>query len=181
MAKQGAGLTLVAKAVAAAYAAAHSTGDLLDDVCKAVEAQFKGEQVPEEAAGFIVDEVARLRSWSASAAKVRKSEMRAILSVYDTLPDAMKKLREHKKNEKPVTFEAGLKLARALKKGATITQAVAAYIEGGKAGTPPAERDLETSMKSAKTHINRVLEHKALPIKFRNALREVCEEHGIVL
>lgn len=180
MAQRGAGLTLVAKAVAAAYAAAHSTGDLLDDVCKAVATRYKGEGVPDSDADFIVDEVTRIRQWSASSAKTRKSEMRAILSVYSLLPDAMAKLRGHKGNTKPVTFDAGLKLARALKKGSTITQAVAAYVNGS-ASVDPADRSLDEAKASAKTHIKRVLAHTALPIKFRNALREACENAGIVL
>jgi hypothetical protein len=180
MAAKSNGLTVLATALANAYATVQESGGLLDNVCKVVATKYKGEGVPDSDAEFIVDEVSRIRSWSASAAKVRKSEMRAILSVYSLLPDAMAKLRGHKGNTKPVTFDAGLKLARALKKGSTITQAVAAYVNGSQQ-VDPADRSLDEAKASARTHVKRILQHTALPIKFRNALREACENAGIVL
>lgn len=174
-------LNKLAGIVAEAFAGLN-TGALLDNVTGALNTQYKGADVPEADADFIADEVSRIRSWTATSAKSRKSEMRAIMSVYQTLPEAMTVLRSSKANTKPVTFEAGLKLARALKKGSTVKQAVAAYLEGGKSNvTAPADRDLAASLKSTATHINRVLEHTALPRKFRAALSALCIEHDIVL
>jgi hypothetical protein len=110
------GLKGLVHVVADVFDTVHSTGALLDRMCQAFAEKFDGAKVPEEQENYICDEVARVRQWSAAAAKTRKSELRAIISVYPKLPDAMTALRNSKKNEKPVTFEAGLKLARALKK-----------------------------------------------------------------
>lgn len=184
MATKTNGLKSLVHVVADVFDTAHSTGTLLDRMCQAFTDKYAGDDVPDSDADFICDEVARIRQWSESSMKARKSELRAIMSVYPKLPEAMTMLRNSKKNDRPVTFEAGLKLARALKKdGATAKTAVAAYIDGRNAANKmdPADRDLDASKKSARTHVKRILEHVALPRQFRNALRDLCEEHGIAL
>lgn len=181
MANKPSALGKVAQAVAAAYATVQESGGLLDTVCGVLNTQYKGGDVPEADVAFICDEVSRIRSWSASSARVRKAEMKTIMGFYSVLPDAMAKLRANRKNEKPVTFEAGLRLARALKANdGNVARAIAAFI-AGRTPTKPADRNEEQALESAKTHINRVLEHTALNKKFRAALSALCVEFDIAL
>lgn len=181
MAKQngnGNHLSNLATAVASAFADVETSGGLVENICKAVQNLYKGKAMADSDIAFVCDETARLRGWNDSSARVRKAETKAILLQYAKLPEAIEKARK----KKHVSFDAAVKLARALNKGMTPNQAAAAYIEGNKANkVSPADRDLDTAKKSVTTHVKRILEHTQLDRKFRAELRTLCEEHGIAV
>ena len=172
----------VAAAIASAMVGIDTSG-ICEVICENLLARFgKNGTVPKEDGAAIGAEVARLRKWTPASAEKRISELGAFFGAYTLLPDALEKLRANKHNGKAVTYDAGVKLSRMLKGGKTVTQAVAAFIEGKAAAkVDPADRDLESSIKSASTHVKRILEHKKLPAAFRSKLASLCVEYDIAL
>jgi hypothetical protein len=172
----------VAAAIANAMVGIDTSG-ICETICENLLARFgKGGAVSKEDGDAIAAEVSRLRKWTPKSAETRIKELRAFYGAYDLLPLALEKLRETKSNGKPITYDAGVKLARSLKAGKTVAQSVAAYIEGKAAAkVAPEDRTLEQSRESASTHVKRILEHKKLPSAFRSKLAALCVEFYISL
>lgn len=170
-------LSQLASTVAGAFAEAEQSGGLVENICKAVQKLYKGKPVPKDDGEFIADEVARLRGWSEGSARVRKAECKSIIGQYAKLPDAIARA----KKKKFVSFEMAVKLARSLNKGMTPNQAAQALVRRQQRNDSDsrAKADAETARKAAKQSAKKMLEYKALPAKFRSALRELCEEYDI--
>jgi hypothetical protein len=127
----------VAAAIANAMVGIDTSG-ICETICENLLARFgKGGAVSKEDGDAIAAEVSRLRKWTPKSAETRIKELRAFYGAYDLLPLALEKLRETKSNGKPITYDAGVKLARSLKAGKTVSQSVAAYIEGKAARSEP--------------------------------------------
>jgi hypothetical protein len=88
------GLKAIVAAFVSAYETAENTGSKLADVCKIANATYKGKEVPDEDAENIVQALCDARGWTEKSAKVRKSEARKVLGVYNVLPEGIKHLRD---------------------------------------------------------------------------------------
>ena len=156
-----------------------TSGALLAVVCTDAIKRYKNQPIPETDAKYVVNELARVLEWQPKSITSRTSDVNVILKHYQKLPEAIEELRTNKAG-KPTSFSNVLQLARGIKRGKTPKQAVLALVKGNKA-TDPKSRTMDEARKSVKGHINRCLQFTQLPAKFRSALREACEEHGVVL
>jgi hypothetical protein len=118
-------------AVVSAFATAMTTnetgGSLLTTVCKTAAKFMRGKPIPDADQDAIANDLAVKRGWSEESKGPRISEVKAVLSVYSVLPDAIDKLGE----SGAATYFMGLALARKIKKGKTVKAAIKEIREGG--------------------------------------------------
>jgi len=107
-----------------ALAANESTGSLVTQVCNVANKYSKGEALSDEDRSAIVSDIAKARGWKPASAKVRISECNAVLKAAPTLPEAIDAFRERSKGR--CQWHDGMKLARRLNAGDSITAAVKA-------------------------------------------------------
>lgn len=123
------GIARIATAFAAAFDAAANIGSKLGEVCTIARAEYRGAEVPKEDAEAIANKLAELRGWEGNVAKVRKSEARKVLTVYSTLPEGIKTLREEHGG---CNWRDALKLATKLKENdGKLRPALAAFKADG--------------------------------------------------
>lgn len=96
-----------------AYATAENTGSKIAQVCALAHKSYSGNEVPKEDADYIADSIAKQREWKGDTAKVRKSEVRRVLSVYDVLGEGITSVRDKIGS---CDWRAALRLATLLKK-----------------------------------------------------------------
>lgn len=96
-----------------AYATTENTGSKIAQVCAIANTTFRGADVSKEDADYIADTIAKQRDWEGATAKVRKSEVRRVLSVYTSLPEGITSVREKTGS---CDWRAALRLATLLKK-----------------------------------------------------------------
>lgn len=113
----------VADALAKAYEAIDDQSGLVTQVCKSARAVFEGNTIPKHDMEAIVEKVAEKRKWSEKSKASRISEMRAVLRVYDQLPDVIKAYREKAETSK-FTWHNAISLARHVKSLDSIDDAV---------------------------------------------------------
>lgn len=114
-----------------AYANAEDTGSRIGQVCALAHKAYKGAEVPADDAQYISDSIARQRGWDGNTAKVRKSEVRRVLSVYNVLGEGITAVREKVGS---CDWRAALRLATLLKKhGSKLKPALASFYEQGEA------------------------------------------------
>lgn len=119
----GTGRAAIARVMSDAYDNVANIGrNVVQTICSAVEKVYRGADIPKEDCDAIVDELATLRGWDEKSAKVRKSEARAILSVYSELPNAAAKLADKGKGN----WKDAVNLARKLRDGSSTKDAIAA-------------------------------------------------------
>jgi len=118
----------ITHALILAYSTVETSGSLINDVCKAAHAQYKGEAIPKDDRDAILESLADNRDWEGDARKVRKSEAGAILKAYPALPEMVKHVRE---KEGRCSWNDSLKLSRcyARAKG-NVKAALAAFRKG---------------------------------------------------
>lgn len=123
------GTKLIARALIAAYATVETSGSLIGDVCKAANAQYKGEEIPKADREEILEALADSRDWEGDARKVRKSEAGAILKAYPALPEMVKHVREKRGT---CSWNDSLKLARCYSRAkGNLRDALAMFSKGG--------------------------------------------------
>ena len=117
-------------AVVSAFANAMNTnetgGSLLTTVCKTASKFMRGKPIPDGDQDAIANDLAIKRKWTEESKGARISEVKAVLSVYSVLPDAIEKLAE----SGAATYFMGLALARKIKKGKTVKAAIKEIREG---------------------------------------------------
>lgn len=108
-----------------AYSAAENGGSKIAQTCAIARTTYKGAEVPKDDVEYITDKIADSRGWEGATAKTRKSEVRKVLSVYSTLPEAIESVRE---SAGSCDWRAGMKLATLLKKnGGKVKAALSAF------------------------------------------------------
>lgn len=130
------GRDAIAAVFIAAYDIAENTGSKLAEVCKLAQQTYKGKPVPDEDAEHIASTIADARGWEGNTAKVRKSECRKVLGVYNVLPEAIGKVREKSGG---CNWRDALRLSTCLAKHeGKLRPALAAFEEqgGGPKSTP---------------------------------------------
>ncbi len=131
--------TAARSAIVSCYVSALSTtentGGLLTQVCEVVAKHSKGKPLSDGDSKAIVTDIASAKGWKGASAASRMSEVRIILKAADKLPDAIDAYRA---KAKQCTWHDGMKMARGLAKGRSITQCVKAAFEkkDGNTGTP---------------------------------------------
>ncbi len=96
-----------------AYSTAENTGSKIAQVCALAHTAYRGSEVPKEDADYIADSIAKQREWDGDTAKVRKSEVRRVLSVYSVLGEGIAAVREKVGS---CDWRAALRLSTLLKK-----------------------------------------------------------------
>lgn len=107
------GRDAVVMAFVDAYATAENTGSKIAQVCAIAQTTYKGGEVAKDDADYIADSLAKQRDWEGDTAKVRKSEVRRVLSVYPVLGEGITSVREKTGS---CDWRAALRLATLLKK-----------------------------------------------------------------
>lgn len=92
--KMKTGRDSIAIALAAAYDAAANTGSRIGEVCALASTTYKGREIPADDVEHIVKHVGESRGWEGGTLKVRSSEVRKVLSVYNVLPECIARVRE---------------------------------------------------------------------------------------
>src|SRR5690554_4144030 len=123
------GRDAVVLAFSDAYAQAENTKSKIAQVCTIARQTYSGKDVPEDDVEYIVGKLAKVRGWTGSTAKVRKSEARKVLSVYAVLPEAIEHVRSKRGS---CDWRAGMRLATCLKKSdGKLKPALAAFESQG--------------------------------------------------
>jgi hypothetical protein len=122
-----------------AYATAENTGGKIAQVCALARTTYSGDDVPKEDADYIADSIAKQREWTGDTAKVRKSEVRRVLSVYSVLGEGITAVRTKLGS---CDWRAALRLATLLKKheGKLKPALTAFYVSGESRKANPAGR-----------------------------------------
>lgn len=160
--------------------------DVAPAIIEALNARHGGETIEADDIEFYVADVTKRMKVSESSARQRGSEVANMCHAYVDLPDAMAKYAKsvhHKsKTDLMPAWYVVARLAKRLKSGDTVAKAVANVKKSLKPveKVAPSERDIESAMKSAKVHVNRILEHTQLPAKFRSAIAAAATEAGIL-
>lgn len=146
-------------AVVSAFASAMTTndtsGNLLVRVCDTAYKYCKGKPIPEADQDAVANDLATMRKWSEESVGARKSEVRAVLSVYKVLPRAIEKLGK----SGPATYFGSLALARLLRDGKELDAAIKQVREGSNKKANPFGR-LASALLKALDATNKVA-HKA--------------------
>lgn len=174
-----AALTKLANSIAGHVETLDGTHTIVRDICDECTNLYNDAPIPKEDMGFIAAEVARVRGWTAASARVRIAELKAVLNAYSKLPVAIDKaLSKHV----AVPFYKAVALARSLNAGKTPTQAANMLKQGASAtkAKPASERNKTEQVKSANTHVKRILEQTKLPKAFRDALKSLAVQYDVL-
>lgn len=122
-----------------AYSTAENTGSKIAQVCALARSAYGGDEVPKDDAEYIANSIAKQRDWNGDTAKVRKSEVRRVLSVYSVLGEGITSVREKIGS---CDWRAALRLATLLKKhdGKLRPALTAFYVSGEERKANPAGR-----------------------------------------
>lgn len=118
----------VSKALAKAYEAIDDQSSIVTQVCNSAMAVFKGKPIAKHDMEAIVDKVAELRNWSDKSKASRASEVRAMLSVYDRLPNAIDAYRKKAECDK-FTWHNAVTLARHVRSLDSVDDAVTQMLD----------------------------------------------------
>lgn len=119
------GTEAIAMAFASAFEAVENSAGNIVQVCSVARATYRGEPVPRLDADTIVDEITKRRKWEGDTAKVRRSEVRRVLSVYASLGEAITIVRTRAGS---CDWRAALRLATILRRnGGRVRPAVAEF------------------------------------------------------
>lgn len=167
------GATKVANAIAKVYEIVGNQGNVVTQCVTSAMSVYKGAKVPKADLSFIADNVARIRSWTVMSAKVRKSEVRKILRVYDRLPEA---IDAYTAKHDSFTWHTAVKLARCLDREPALRSALALMdAKSASVSITPA--------KALSAAIGRAMNVEARSgtsaAKFQIALEQLCETHNI--
>ncbi len=125
--KMNTGRDALAAALANAYDAAANTGSRIAEVCGLARTTYKGAEIPADDVEHITARVADARGWEGATLKVRASEVRKVLSVYNTLPEGIAHVREKSGG---CNWQGALRLATLIKKSeGKLKPALAAFYE----------------------------------------------------
>jgi hypothetical protein len=123
-------------AIVASFCAAldsvENSGSIVTQVCKTAAGYMKGEAIPKPDADAIISGIAKARGWKGDAVKVRSSEVRTVLSVYASLPEAIESYRAKAGS---CTWHNALRLARMLRKVGNVGKAITMARAKAEAGT----------------------------------------------
>lgn len=132
--------TAARSAIVSCYVSALSTtentGGLVTQVCEVISKHSKGQTLSDADSKAIVTDISRAKGWKGASAKSRESEVRVLLKASDKLPDVIEAYRER---AKMCSWHDGMKLARLVNKGKSVTQCVKLALESnapGAKGTP---------------------------------------------
>jgi len=166
------GAMKVASAVAKVYEIVGSSGNIVTQCVTSAKSIYKGAEIPRADLNFIAEQVARIRNWSPSSAKVRKSEVRKVLRAYNELPGAITKFC---KKSDTFTWHQAVKLSRLLG-NKTVNQAVAAMLT---TATPEAPTPAKI-LASALTRIGNIDARAGSKVRvFQEAVAALATKHGL--
>ena len=166
----------IAGAITAGLREVNGTGSLLTQVCEVARRMYRGAAIPNIDVEAILVDLAQRMNWKQGrSTDSRRSEYRAVLGEYHTLPEATKMYRNRTGT---CTWHNGIALARLLKKHkGGVSKAVAQYVSNRKNNSvPKTAGDAKASTASA---IKRILKLPHLPRAFLTQLRDLCGEYGI--
>ena len=166
------GASKVATAVAKVYDTVENNGSVVTQCVTAARQVYKGKAIPKLDLAYIIDNVARIRQWTAASLKQRSSEVRIVLRAYDRLPEAMEK---YCAKSDGFTWHDAIKLARCLGREPAVNVAVrlALHKNQAKTVTPLARIGGAISrIMNTETRIARVL-------AFQIGLESLAEKHGM--
>lgn len=167
----------VASAVVKGLKGVNATGTFLTQVCEVATRMYKGKAFPKQDVEATVREISSQMGWGkGGSGDNMRSQSRALLLAYITLPEAMKRFRE---KTGACTWHNGVSLARLLngKANGNVARAVTWYIANRKGkDTPKSPGDAKAS---AATAIKRVLKLPHLPRAFTSQLKALCVEYSI--
>jgi len=172
-------LTKLANSIAGHVEALDGTHSIVRDICDDCTNLYNDAPIPNDDMAFIAAEVSRVRGWTAKSARVRIAELKAVLKAYAKLPEAIDKaISKHV----AVPFYKAVALARMINAGKTPTQAATMLKQGTSAtkAKPVAERNKAEQVKSANTHVKRILEQTKLPKAFRDALKSLAVQYDVL-
>ena len=170
-------VSAIASAISKGLKEVGGTGSLLHSCVTIARQHYKGKPMPKHDIDATLDDLATTQAWKGRTADIRKSEYRAVLLAYATLPEAMKAFSAKAGR---CSWHDGIALSRLLrtKKPAA---AAAAHANRGKAAKTAKPGDLARG--DAKAAIakfaKRVLKMTKVEREFRDALKELCGEFSI--
>lgn len=126
MSKSSSLLSLSARnAIASAFCSAldtqENTGSLVTQVCNVANKYLSGSEIAKEDSDHICNTISKQRGWKGAAIKTRCSEVRTVLRASVELPKA---IHAYSEKAKKCDWHTGIKLARLLNKGESVTRAV---------------------------------------------------------
>lgn len=167
----------LASAIAQGLKSVNATGGLLHTVCKIARQQYRSKPIPKADVQAVLDELAESQNWSKNSIAVRQSEYRSVLQQYPTLEETMSAF-QHKVGR--CTWHDGIALSRLLRtKGPSA--AVSAHAARGKksAASDPSKLSRGDAKAIIAKLVKRVLKMTKIERTFRDALVELCNEHGV--
>lgn len=126
-------------AIISAYCTAldsvENNASIVTQVCNAARGYLKGEPMSKPDADAVISGIAQRRGWKGDAVKTRGSEVRTVLNVYNTLPEAVEQFR---KREGACTWHMMVTIARKLRThNGNVNKAVKAAAEGAGESSKP--------------------------------------------
>jgi hypothetical protein len=168
----------IASALAQAEQAADSTGNLYRNTLAITENVYNGDKIPKADLDYILHTTALKCGWNGDAVKVRKSELRGILTQYNVLPAAIEQFQKvasmfHRKDL--------LNLARAIKRhNGNAKLAVKDAVDRQNRKAKPAEMTAKRAKGRATAAINQVMKLPHLSRDFKAALAKLADKYGFV-
>lgn len=166
------GANKVAAAVAKVYDSVENSGNVVTQCVTAAMRVYRGNAIPKLDLAYIADNVARIRAWTATSLKQRKSEVRIVLRAYDRLPEAITK---YTAKSESFTWHDAIKLARCLGREPAVNVAVALALSknAAKIVTPVMRVGAAISrIMNTETRIAKIL-------AFQLGLESLAEKHAI--
>jgi hypothetical protein len=137
--------TAIVSSFVHALSANDATGSLLTQVCETASKFLKGAEIPKDDRDSIVADIAQARGWKKESYAARASEVNVILRAYVELPDA---LSAFKQRANRCQWHDGMKLARRLNAGDSVSKAVAFALKKGTGNTTPPSGRVASALKS---------------------------------
>lgn len=166
----------IASAIASGIKGVSATGSLLHSVCNIARQQYKGKAIPKPDAEAILAELADKQAWKGRTADIRKSEYRAVLANYATLPEAMKAFNTRAGY---CSWHDGIALSRLLRTKGPAAAAAAHSTRRKSKGKDLAKMARSDAKAAIAKLMKRVLKMSKVEADFREALRELCVSHAI--
>lgn len=118
--------TAIVSSFVNALSANESTGSLLTQVCDTARKHLKGAEISTEDQDSITKDIAAAKGWKGDSARSRMSECRVVLKSYTQLGEA---ISTYTAKAKTCQWHDGMKLARRINKGDSVSQAVKFALE----------------------------------------------------
>jgi hypothetical protein len=170
-------LIAIANAVSELYSGAEEHSGLFLNMLAVCKRAYKGAAMPDADFEYVATTVQEKKGWTDKSFTTRKCELKRAFNHYMTVPAAIIKAVENNKG-RAIPYTHCLRIAKAVAGGKSANVAAKAATKVTK--VEPASRNKAESIKSAKTHINRILAHKALSPAFRSELKQLAAKYDII-